>query len=53
MKEEEKGTLPLVPVKSIMDWKPPSETVATIVNLVGLKENQLQLYKALCGKERQ
>lgn len=50
---DEKGTLPLVPVKSIMDWKPPSETVAAIVNLVGNKENQLQLYKTLCGKEHQ
>lgn len=42
-----------MPVKSIMEWKPPSETVAAIVNLVGAKDNQLQLYKSLCGKEHQ
>lgn len=50
---EEKPSNPLIPVKSIMEWKPPSETVAAIVNLTsdGDQATRLQQYKMLCGKD--
>ncbi len=44
---------PLIPLQSIMEWKPPSETVAAVVHLAGEMKNQLQNYKQLCGKEYQ
>ena len=51
--EEKEKRNPFIPLKSIMEWKPPSETVAAVVHLAGDMKNQLQNYKHLCGKEYQ
>jgi hypothetical protein len=45
---------PLIPVKSIADWRPDEKTVASIIRVTGIpQQDQLRVYRELCGQDHQ
>lgn len=46
--DREQRTWPLVPVKSLMNWKPPEETLAAVARAVVAPQNRLEVFRKLC-----